>query len=1398
MRVHPLLKARLEPLSRRRHYFRLSCRLAGVWGVAALAALAVLGLQRGVGWFAVVSLPLLGLVALAFAVVVLWRHRSGEPDWRAMALEIEKEHPELQGRLITAVQQDAKSLQELDYLQQRVIEEALAHARTSNWRALFPGSRVAFAMTMQFCALALFGLALWQLRVPSGHGMFVPFDELGISVTPGDVELERGSALVVAARFKGTPPARVDLVVGSPSPWPSPPGEGTTNRAIQLVRSLADPLFGGSVSEVGADLSYHLEYGGKRTRDYLVKVFDYPRLERADADVRYPDYTGLSPKRMENTRRISAVEGSRIDLQLQLNKPVATACLVSRDTNRTTLKLEVATNSPSVSLSDFVLAQGGGRAAHGGKREAGSGEREALAGTYELLLCDAEGRTNKLPAQFVFDALKNRPPELKVTAPRGDTQPSALEELAFAGTVYDDFGVQAFGLASAVAGREITLAELGQGVPGKEKRAFSYLLRLEELGLQENDLMSWFVWADDIGPDGKTRRTTGDLFFAEVRPFEEVFREGQSLSQEAQQRQQQQQQAGEGGAQAEKLADLQKQIINATWKLFRQSGQSFQPGSPATDSKGTGQSPRDSNRSSSISPERRTLGTGDPYSLRISLTTFLAQRAPEDSPRPSRPRPSGQRPPRSQSGPELADDMEVVRSAQEQALTQAEEAGQQGRDPRTAELWAAVAKQMERALEKLRNATNSPAQLQEALAAEQAAYQALLKLQEREFSVSRSRSQQSSQSSRQQQRQRQLDQLDLSQEENRYESERQAQPPQSAERSEQLQVMNRLQELARRQQDLNERLKEMQTALQEARTEAEREEIRRELKRLQEEQQEILADADEVRQRMERPENQSRMSEQSRQMDQARSELQRAAEAAQQGQTSQALASGTRAQRQLQQMRDDMRRANVSEFEQELRQMRSDARELARQQEEIQKKVDSLTDPRSRNLSDANLNKEALEALAAQRQRLTNLVEQATQLSRETETSEPLVSSELYETLRRFSQNETSTAKQVQEEFLNRPALTRNLYERLKQTTEQSDAKSLDLTAEMLRIGLLDDANLAEERARAGIEDLRRGVERAAQNVLGDDTQSLRLAGEELNRLAEQLQREIARGETGRTNGPQEVVQAGNPGDAGQQGNRQGQPGQDNWEGSGTDRNANQDETAQPRGGVGGDQPGEPRERAGQGQRADRNRQQEGRTGQGGQPQSQGQGNQPGEVADQQRQGDMPDEPNRQGQTPEGNPRAGGARTPSGQNAGGGGNRFSVDLDRMLSGRGGYDGGPITGEDFAPWSDGLREVEELMEIPSLRTEVTRARERARQMRQDYRRNQTKPDWAAVRLQILKPLVEVRNEINEELARREPGENLVPIDRDPVPGRYSEMVRRYYERLGKDDTTSPRPQSGSEK
>ena len=78
--------------------------------------------------------------------------------------------------------------------------------------------------------------------------------------------------------------------------------------------------------------------------------------------------------------------------------------------------------------------------------------------------------------------------------------------------------------------------------------------------------MTYYFWAEDYAPDGTVRRTQSDLFFAEVRPFDEIFRERspQESASESQQSQQSQ-----NGQQAEELANLQKEIINATWRLLR-------------------------------------------------------------------------------------------------------------------------------------------------------------------------------------------------------------------------------------------------------------------------------------------------------------------------------------------------------------------------------------------------------------------------------------------------------------------------------------------------------------------------------------------------------------------------------------------------------------------------------------------------------------------------------------------------------------------------------------------------------------------------------------------------------------------------------------------------------------
>ena len=109
--------------------------------------------------------------------------------------------------------------------------------------------------------------------------------------------------------------------------------------------------------------------------------------------------------------------------------------------------------------------------------------------------------------------------------------------------------------------------------------------------------------------------------------------------------------------------------------------------------------------------------------------------------------------------------------------------------------------------------------------------------------------------------------------------------------------------------------------------------------------------------------------------------------------------------------------------------------------------------------------------------------------------------------------------------------------------------------------------------------------------------------------------------------------------------------------------------------------------------------------------------------------------------------------------------------------------GPLTGLDFRDWEDRLREVEEVIEIPELRNQVSEVRQSARDIRRENKENGKPPKWDMVDMKILRPMTEINKRLEEELSLRQPKRELIPVDHEPVPAQYSELVRRYYERLG---------------
>src|SRR5689334_13281505 len=115
-------------------------------------------------------------------------------------------------------------------------------------------------------------------------------------------------------------------------------------------------------------------------------------------------------------------------------------------------------------------------------------------------------------------------------------------------------------------------------------------------------------------------------------------------------------------------------------------------------------------------------------------------------------------------------------------------------------------------------------------------------------------------------------------------------------------------------------------------------------------------------------------------------------------------------------MRDEARKKNSNQFAEEMKQMRNDARDLADKQNEIQKKLEETAN-QPKALSDSGESQKLAEQLAQQEQGVTNLLDQMKRVSAQSEATEPLLSKQLYDSLRKNSQANTDQALSATEEL---------------------------------------------------------------------------------------------------------------------------------------------------------------------------------------------------------------------------------------------------------------------------------------------------------------------------------------------------------------------------------------------
>ncbi len=400
---------------------------------AAVAAAAVLLLAFGVWTLtggggtallvdAAIALP----AALAAIGWGLWR-AGRVPSDRQVARLIEEHHPELEDRLVSAVEFGSETAQVPQTpLVDLLVADAARRAEAIDTDTVISRQHVRRSAGLAALAVVMLAASAVTVREPARRAydlaMFALFpSHLTLQVTPGDARVRAGDPLEIAvtlpAHHGGLVP---QLAFGAGDRWRQaamqpPKGGGTDGHFVLRFPSVTSAF------------SYRVAAGTASSPQYTVTVLHPPHVARIDLRYEYPSGLGLSPRTDPDSGDIYAPPGTRVHLHVTTDKPVTSGAITLGGGQRLTLDPV----SPKALDGEIDVQQDG---------------------AYRVALADTEGLQNPGDTEYFIRMLAHRPPDVRIVRPARDRQVTSLEEVDIDAHADAEYGIRSFNLVYAVRG----------------------------------------------------------------------------------------------------------------------------------------------------------------------------------------------------------------------------------------------------------------------------------------------------------------------------------------------------------------------------------------------------------------------------------------------------------------------------------------------------------------------------------------------------------------------------------------------------------------------------------------------------------------------------------------------------------------------------------------------------------------------------------------------------------------------------------------------------------------------------------------------------------------------------------------------------------------------------------
>ena len=496
---------------------------------------------------------------------------------RDVALNVERSHPNLEDRLVSAVQFGNRETDDAieAHMLQRLLEDTTERVKGIDFKATVDGSRT--RKHVGIAALVVAGCAVLSLLFPSEihtsllrvlvpWGKTEPILTTKLTVTPGNARLLRGKSLPIHVTVTGKSADKVVLTYTSRARLQSAlTEEGTAGQEINMVQNPEDKRgFTYEIFNIDAEMEYSVQANEATSARYTVEVFEMPRVMDIAVAYTYPEYTGLQPVVQQGTGDIHAVVGTRAEIRLTTNKAIQTAKFTVSRASREDTPPE--TDEPALPIqTEMVIADGNILTTTVDVTE---------DGTYAVELLCIDGFNNEIPIAYKIRAVPDNAPEVVIKEPGRDVKATKLEEVQIVAEAKDDYGVEKLSLMYRVGAGELQelAMETAQGddrlrgqtslhqqpllnaLRTTKSRRGTYTLYIEEFDVEPGEVISYYAQATDNNTLTGPGEASSEIYFIEVRPFNERFQEEE----------------GEPGEPAPnvilELITTQKQIIRETWR----------------------------------------------------------------------------------------------------------------------------------------------------------------------------------------------------------------------------------------------------------------------------------------------------------------------------------------------------------------------------------------------------------------------------------------------------------------------------------------------------------------------------------------------------------------------------------------------------------------------------------------------------------------------------------------------------------------------------------------------------------------------------------------------------------------------------------------------------------------